>query len=43
MQWTTTSQANASQGVKVLVYGGAGEGKTMLCATAPRPAIINRS
>lgn len=41
MQWTTTAQANASQGVKVLTYGGAGEGKTLICATAPRPCILS--
>lgn len=28
-------------GVKVLVYGPAGLGKTMLCATAPNPIIIS--
>lgn len=28
-------------GVKVLTYGGAGIGKTALCATAPRPLIIS--
>lgn len=28
-------------GVKVLVYGQAGAGKTMLCATAPNPVIIS--
>lgn len=41
VQWSTTAQANAAQGVCALVYGGAGEGKTMLCATAPRPCIIS--
>jgi len=30
-----------SEGVKVLVYGNAGVGKTMLCATAPSPLIIS--
>lgn len=28
-------------GVKCIVYGGAGVGKTRLCATAPRPIIIS--
>lgn len=28
-------------GVKCVVYGGAGVGKTRLCATAPRPIIIS--
>jgi len=39
--WTTTSQVNVNQGVKMLVHAGSGEGKTMLCATAPRPVIIS--
>ena len=30
-----------NNGVKCLVYGDAGVGKTMLCATAPRPLIIS--
>lgn len=30
-----------NQGVKCVVYGGAGVGKTRLCATAPRPIIIS--
>lgn len=33
MQFTTTSQVNASNGVKVLTYGGPGIGKTCLAAT----------
>jgi hypothetical protein len=41
MQWSTTSQSSDSQGVAVLVYGGAGEGKTLLCATAPKPVILS--
>ncbi len=41
LEWTTTSQANASSGVKVLVWGDSGMGKTALCATAPRPLIIS--
>ena len=28
-------------GVKALIYGPAGNGKTMLCATAPNPVIIS--
>ncbi len=39
--WTTTSQSNANQGVKVLVWGDAGMGKTLMCATAPRPVILS--
>jgi hypothetical protein len=38
---TTTSEAAAMHGVKVLVYGGPGVGKTMLCSTAPNPIIIS--
>lgn len=41
VQWSTTSQVSIAQGVKALVYSGAGEGKTVLCATAPRPVIIS--
>jgi len=38
---TTTSEAARMRGVKVLVYGDAGVGKTRLCATAPTPVIIS--
>lgn len=31
----------SSNGIKVLVYGRAGVGKTTLCATAPNPIIIS--
>lgn len=41
LQWQSTSQVSANQGVKVLVYGGAGRGKTRLCATAPAPCILS--
>ena len=30
-----------SEGVKMLVYGNAGAGKTSLCATMPRPIILS--
>jgi hypothetical protein len=40
MEWTTTRQLAASNGVKILVYGKSGVGKTQLCATAPRPIIL---
>ena len=30
-----------SEGVKMLVYGNAGSGKTSLCATLPRPIILS--
>jgi len=38
---TTTHDAARLHGVKFLVYGGAGVGKTKLCATAPDPVIIS--
>lgn len=41
LQFTTAAQANASQGVKALVYGGPGMGKTVLMATLPAPVLIS--
>lgn len=41
INWTTTSQANASQGVKVLVHSESGIGKTVLVATMPKPVLIS--
>lgn len=41
MQFTTTSAAARVNGVKCLVYGGAGMGKTLLCASAPAPLILS--
>lgn len=41
LNWTTTDQAAAVGGIKVLVYGPAGVGKTVLCATAPNPIILS--
>lgn len=41
MAWTTTSAANTNNGVKCLVYSGSGDGKTVLCATAPAPVILS--
>jgi hypothetical protein len=40
VQWTTTRQAAQINGVKVLIHGKAGVGKTPLAATAPNPIII---
>ena len=40
MQLQSTKKI-ASQGIKVLVYGGAGSGKTRLCSTIERPLIIS--
>lgn len=36
-----TTDQTRNTGVKVLVYGKAGMGKTTLCATAPRPFILS--
>lgn len=41
VQWSTTSAEAVNHGAKMLVYAGAGTGKTMLCATAPTPVIIS--
>ena len=41
MEFTTTSQAVLDTGVKLLVYGEAGHGKTMLTATLPRPLLLS--
>lgn len=41
MNWTTTSKTVQQNGVKMLVYGRAGLGKTVLCATAPAPVILS--
>lgn len=39
--FTTTEKAATDHGIKMLVYGGAGVGKTTFCATAPSPLIIS--
>lgn len=39
--FTTTREAAASNGIKTLVYGPAGAGKTRLCATVPDAVIIS--
>jgi hypothetical protein len=41
LRWSTTDKAGLSHGVKVLVYGPAGVGKTVLCTTAPAPVILS--
>lgn len=38
---TTSRAASVANGIKALVYGKAGRGKTRLCATAPRPVILS--
>ena len=41
LNFSTTSKEGALSGVKMLVYGRAGSGKTTLCGTAPSPLIIS--
>lgn len=41
LRWTTTDRASVSRGVKCMVYGGSGAGKTRLCSTAPAPLILS--
>ena len=41
LKFTSTREAGNLHGVKVLVYGEAGSGKTRLAATAPRPILIS--
>lgn len=41
INFMTTDQAAQLNGCKVLVYGPAGVGKTVLCATAPEPFLIS--
>lgn len=41
MQIQTTDVLGQAHGVKAIVYGRAGTGKTTLCGTAPRPIIIS--
>lgn len=41
LEFTTTEKAAVSHGVKMLVYGDAGVGKTRLCSTAPKPLILS--
>jgi len=41
LNFTTTDRAAALNGVKMLVYGQAGVGKTVLVSTAPTPFLIS--
>lgn len=41
LKWTTTDRASASHGIKALVHGRAGAGKTTLIQTAPNPLILS--
>lgn len=38
--WSTVEQQCTTNGVKFLVYGPAGAGKTVLCATLPMPCVF---
>lgn len=41
LKFTTTDQAAQLHGVKMMIYGTSGVGKTTLCATAPQPIILS--
>lgn len=41
LNFTTSEEAAVTHGVKCLVYGLSGMGKTMLCATAPAPILLS--
>lgn len=41
IQIVSTATASLNHGVKCMVYGGAGAGKTRLLASAPRPLIVS--
>ena len=41
LHFTTAADASLSGGIKCLVYGAAGAGKTVLMATAPAPILIS--
>lgn len=41
MRFTTASQEAQMSGLKCLVYGDSGMGKTVLCATMPKPVLIS--
>jgi hypothetical protein len=41
INFTTTNKSITDTGVKLLVYAMSGIGKTVLCATAPRPIILS--
>lgn len=41
IKFTDTAKLAKEEGTKILVYGRAGIGKTVLCSTAPNPIIIS--
>lgn len=40
LEFSTTSQIATSHGIKAVIYGNSGVGKTLLAATAPRPLLV---
>lgn len=41
LKFSTTDRVSQRNGIKILVYGQAGMGKTVLCSTAPGPIILS--
>lgn len=41
LHFTTSEEASQVAGVKAMIYGGAGMGKTVLSATAPTPVVLS--
>lgn len=41
LKFTTASQTSVANGIKSMVYGGSGVGKTVLMATLPTPVLIS--
>lgn len=41
IQFSTASQESVSNGIKCMVYADSGLGKTVLCATLPKPVLIS--
>jgi hypothetical protein len=41
LAFTTVDKASSNHGIKAMVYGAAGAGKTRLCGTAPKPIILS--
>lgn len=41
IEWSTTSKQSLGHGVKFMVYGNAGSGKTALVPTLPKPLLIS--
>ena len=41
MQFTSAAQESLTSGIKILVYGGSGVGKTVLSATLPQAVLIS--